>query len=79
MVGTLKNDTKFLRGDWHRNRQRIRETVYHVENVSDADRIEFDITDSDTTGRAVDSNYKYSRAVDVFNVNGTDVRELRDR
>jgi len=79
MVGTIKNDTKFLTEKYHRFRENARQTAFHLDEFSEAERIEFDLEDAGITGKDNNRNYTYDRPVDIFGSNGFDIRELRDR
>jgi hypothetical protein len=68
--------------EWHENRQRARETATNGTLelfFSDTEIIKYELETARITGAENPRVYTFRRAIDIFGVNGTDVRELRDR
>ncbi|UBF23323.1 hypothetical protein M1M40_gp45 [Halorubrum tailed virus 29] len=68
--------------DWHEQRQRAREQAYSGDLdgfFSDTEIIKYDLETAQITGEDNPRLYIFNRTLDVFGVNGTDVRNLRDR
>lgn len=74
-----KNDGKYLTSEYHAFRENARQTAFHPDSFAEADQIEFELDTAGITGRDNNQNWHMARAVDIFGVNGTDVRDLRDR
>jgi hypothetical protein len=68
--------------DWHEQRQRAREQAYSGDLdafFSNTEIIKYNLETAQITGEDNPRLYIFNRAIDVFGVNGTDVRTLRDR
>ena len=67
---------------WHRERQRAREQAYSDDLdafFSNTEIIKYNLDTAQITGEDNPRLYIFNRAIDVFGVNGTDMRTLRDR
>ena len=68
--------------DWHEQRQRAREEAYSgnlTAQFSDTEIIKYDLETAQITGEDNPRLYLFRRTIDLFGINGTDVRNLRDR
>jgi hypothetical protein len=68
--------------DWHKSRQAARERAYSGDleaQFSNTEIIKYDLETAQITGEDNPRLFIFNRAIDVFGVNGTDVRNLRDR
>ncbi|AGM11135.1 hypothetical protein M196_gp43 [Halorubrum tailed virus 4] len=67
--------------DWHRGRQRARETAFNssLDLFSETEKVKYELDTARVTGRENPQLYIWNRAIDVFGINGTDVRTLRDQ
>jgi len=68
--------------DWHRQRQRAREQAYNsdLESLfSQKEIIKYNLETAQIDGSDNPRLFMWRRAIDLFGVNGTDVRELRNR
>jgi len=68
--------------DWHRQRQRAREEAYSSDLeawFSDTEIIKYNLDTARVTGADNPRVFLWRRAIDLFGINGTDVRNLRDR
>lgn len=66
---------------WHRERQRAREVAYNssLEMFSEAEIIKYDLETAQIDGSDNPQVYKWDRPLDLFGINGTDIRELKNR
>ena len=68
--------------DWHQQRQRAREQAYSGDLdafFSNTEIIKYDLETAQITGEDNPRMYLFRRTIDLFGINGTDVRNLRDR
>lgn len=68
--------------DWHRSRQEARETAYNGnldQFFSEAEQVKYNLDTAQITGADNPRVFMMNVAIDVFGINGTDVRELKDR
>lgn len=70
-----------LDSDWHRGRQRAREVAYNssLDMFSDTEIIKYNLDTAQIDGSENPRTWTWRRAIDIFGINGTDVRNLRDR
>ena len=75
------NDVRVADAEWHRQRQRARESAFHssLRIFSDAEIVKDDLETARITGADNPRTFMWNRALDVFGTNGTDIRELRNR
>ncbi len=80
MVGFAQSEgTKRLSEDWHRFRQRARETATSEKEFSESDQVRYDLDTARIDGSEYGPNFKYDRPLDLLGENGTDVRDLENR
>lgn len=65
--------------DWHRGRIRARRNYFSIEQASDVERVKYDLETARIDGSDNPRTYMWRRAIDVFGINGLDVRTLEDR
>lgn len=68
--------------DWHRRRQQAREQAYNSDLdtfFSDSEIVKYNLDTAQIDGSDNPRTWIWNRAIDLFGVNGTDVRELRNR
>jgi len=71
-----------LDADWHRRRQQAREQAYSGDLetfFSETEIIKYNLETANIDGSDNPRIYTWRRALDLFGVNGTDVRDLEDR
>ena len=75
------NDVRAVDADWHRQRQRARESAYNssLNIFSDTEIVKYDLETARIDGSDNPRTYMWNRALDVFGTNGTDIRQLRNR
>ncbi len=67
---------------WHRERQRAREQAYSGDLdafFSNSEIIKYNLETAEITGEDNPRMYLFRRTIDLFGINGTDVRTLRNR
>jgi hypothetical protein len=67
---------------WHRGRQRAREQAYNsdIESFfSDTEIVKYDLETAQIDGSDNPQTWLIRRSIDVFGINGTDIRTLEDR
>jgi len=67
---------------WHRGRQRAREQAYSSDLesfFSDTEIVKFDLDTAQVDGSDNPRVFMWNRTLDLFGINGTDVRTLKDR
>jgi len=65
--------------DYLKGRQRARTSYFNFSQVSDVERIKYELEKEDITGKENPRTYTWNRAIDLLGINGEDVRELNDR
>jgi hypothetical protein len=70
---------KAVDSDFHRSRQRARETGFNVDMFGDSEIVKYNLETARINGSDNPHTYRVNRAIDFLGVNGIDVRELRDR
>lgn len=67
--------------EWHRRRQEAREQAYNssLSMFSDKEIVKYNLETAQIDGSDNPRLFTVSRAFDVFGINGTDIRELRNR
>ena len=68
--------------EWHQQRQRAREQAYSGDLdafFSNTEIIKYNLETAQITGEDNPRMYLFRRTIDLFGINGTDVRNLRDR
>jgi hypothetical protein len=68
--------------DWHKSRQEAREVAYSSDLdtfFSEEEIVKYNLDTARVTGRENPRLYIFRRTLDVFGINGTDIRELRNR
>jgi GH25 family lysozyme M1 (1,4-beta-N-acetylmuramidase) len=65
--------------EFHEFRQRARQTGFNVDQFGDSEIAAYNLETARITGSDNPHSYRINRAIDFLAVNGTDVRELRDR
>lgn len=75
------NDVRVADADWHRQRQRARESAYNssLSIFSDEERVKYDLESARIDGSDNPRLFMWQRTIDLFGMNGTDIRELRNR
>ena len=75
------NDVRAADADWHRGRQRAREQAYNssLSIFSDKERVKYDLETARIDGSDNPRLWIWNRAIDVFGMNGMDIRELKNR
>lgn len=68
-----------LDADWHRQRQRARENYFSIEQASDVERVKYDLETAQIDGSDNPRTWLVRRSIDIFGINGTDIRTLEDR
>lgn len=71
-----------LDADWHRQRQRARERAYSSDltsQFSDTEIIKYELGTAQIDGSDNPRTFTWDRPLDLFGINGTDVRDLEDR
>jgi hypothetical protein len=67
---------------WHRGRQDARERAFNSDlesQFSDTEIVKFDLDTAQIDGSDNPRLFMFNRTLDLFGINGTDVRELKDR
>lgn len=67
---------------WHEGRQRAREEAYNSDLdtfFSETEITKFDLETAQIDGSDNPRTWTWDRPLDMFGINGTDVRELEDR
>jgi hypothetical protein len=64
--------------DFHKTRQRARETGFRVNQFGDSEIVEYNLDTARINGSDNPLSYRVNRAIDFLHINGTDVRTLRD-
>jgi len=67
---------------WHRGRQREREQAFSSDLesfFSDTEIVKFDLDTAQVDGSDNPRVFMWNRTLDLFGINGTDVRDLKDR
>jgi len=65
--------------DWHEGRHRARHQYFSIEEASATERVKYDLDTARITGADNPRTWIWRTTIDVFGINGTDVRNLRDR
>ena len=75
------NDTRAVDADWHRQRQRARESAVNssLSIFSDEEIVKYDLDTARIDGSDNPRLFMWQRTIDLFGTNGTDIRELRNR
>lgn len=66
--------------DWHLQRQAARERAYSSDltaQFSEAEITKYELDTAQITGQDNPSLYLWRRTIDVFGINGTDVRNIK--
>lgn len=74
-------DVKPIMEYWHRGRQRAREQAFNsdLDFFGDVERVKLDLNTAQIDGSDNVFTWTWDRPLDLFGVNGVDVRTLRDR
>lgn len=67
--------------DWHRSRQQARERAFSSDleaQFSEEEIVKYELETAQITGASNPQVWMWRRAIDLFGINGTDVRTLRD-
>lgn len=67
---------------WHENRQRAREQAYNSNLssfFSEVEIVKYDLETAQVDGSDNPRTYTIGRPIDLLGVNGTDIRDLKDR
>ena len=75
-------DVKPTQDWWHRGRQDARERAFNSDlesQFSDTEITKFDLETAQIDGSDNPRTFTWDRPLDLFGINGTDVRELGDR
>ena len=75
------NDVRVADADWHRQRQRARESAFNssLNIFSDEEIVKYNLDTARIDGSDNPRTFMWQRTIDLFGTNGTDIRELRDR
>ena len=75
------NDVRAADSDWHRQRQRARESAFNssLSIFSDEEIVKYDLDTARIDGSDNPRLFMWHRTIDLFGTNGTDIRELRNR
>ncbi len=68
--------------DWHKEREAARKRAYNSDlesQFSDTEIIKYNLETAQIDGSDNPRLYMWRRAIDLFGINGMDIRELRDR
>lgn len=68
--------------EWHEERQRAREQAYNSDLsafFSDVEIIKYNLETAQIDGSDNPQTYTINRPIDIWGVNGTDIRDLKDR
>ncbi|QAS68854.1 hypothetical protein HFTV1-gp21 [Haloferax tailed virus 1] len=68
--------------DWHQERARAREQAYSSDltsQFSESEIVKYELDTAQIDGSDNPRTYIWNRTIDLFGMNGTDVRELRNR
>lgn len=68
--------------DWHQERQRAREQAYNSNLssfFSEVEIVKYDLETAQVDGSDNPRTYTIGRPIDLLGVNGTDIRDLKDR
>lgn len=66
---------------WHRNRQRARDQAFSSDlkaQFSEEEIVKYELETAQISGASNPQVWMWRRAIDLFGINGTDVRNLRD-
>jgi hypothetical protein len=75
-------DVKPTQDWWHRGRQDARERAFNSDlesQFSDTEITKFDLETAQIDGSDNPRTFTWDRPLDLFGINGTDVRELENR
>ena len=74
-------ETRAIDTDWHRERQRAREQAYDgsLPLFSDVEITKYNLGTAQIDGSDNPRTFTWDRPLDLFGINGTDVRNLEDR
>ena len=75
------NDVRVADADWHRQRQRARESAYNssLSIFSDEEIVKYNLDTARIDGSDNPRLFMWQRTIDLFGMNGTDIRELKNR
>ena len=75
------NDVRVADSDWHRGRQRARESAFNssLSIFSDEEIVKYDLDTARIDGSDNPRTFMWQRTIGLFGTNGTDIRELRNR
>jgi len=76
---TRSESGKHVSEEWHQQRQRAREIGFSLDEFSDEEITKYDLDTADITGKDNPRTYMFSTAIDIFGVNGLDVRSLDEQ
>jgi len=73
-------DARSIDADWHKSRQRAREQAYDgsLSLFSDSEITKYNLGTAQITGEDNPRTFTWDRPLDLFGINGTDVRNLED-
>jgi len=72
---------KPIDSEWHRQRQRAREQAFNssLDIFSDTEITKYNLETAQIDGSDNPRTFTFDRPLDMFGINGTDVRTLEDR
>ena len=75
------NDVRAVDADWHRQRQRARESAVNSSRsiFSDEEIVKYNLDTARIDGSDNPRTFMWQRTLDLFGTNGTDIRQLRNR
>jgi len=79
MMFARSEGAKPLDARWHEKRQRARETGFRTESFSEYEINRWDLDTAQIDGSDNPRVFTWKLAIDIFGVNGTDIRTLKDR
>jgi len=71
---------KPIDSEWHRQRQRAREQAFNssLSIFSDTEITKYDLDTAQIDGSDNPRTFTFDRPLDMFGINGTDVRDMED-
>jgi len=74
-------DMRPVDSEWHRRRQEAREAAFNssLDIFSDTEITKYELDTAQIDGSDNPRVWTWNRALDLFGINGTNVRELRNR
>jgi hypothetical protein len=69
---------KPVNAEFHKSRQQARETGFNVAQFGDSEIVKYNLRTARINGSDNPHSYRVNRAIDFLDVNGLDVRDLRN-